>query len=281
MRQLIYRHFGLPADPWQGHCETADAQRVGWAVEAALAGGALVAVAGPRGTGKTHALWRALAGHDCQVVEPLRLDRERMTIADITAAIVTQLSDETPRHSGEARAGQALRLLRAAERPALVIDEAHLLHHQTVRALKRLRELGGRGSRAGLLPVALAGQADPTARVPEVALRTDLLTLSGLTRKEAAEALRQAMGGAFEAEAVAALAKSPAARNWLDLIRLADDCLALAQAEGAKRVDAALAQRALGKGAGRQAEASLPEAPRDGQVAGILGRERQGRRAAG
>ena len=181
--------WDLPADPWSGvDLRTADATRAELLVRAAYDAHAMVSLIGHRGCGKTHAVRRAIAP-GVKVVEPLRLDRERLHLGDIQAAIIRDLSDEPMRQSGEARSGQVRRLLGTAQpRTVLFIDDAHCLHPATVRGLKRLRELSYHG-RKSLIGVVLAGQRDVTANIPEVGLRSDRLTLAGLTAREAAEAL--------------------------------------------------------------------------------------------
>lgn len=223
---------GLPADPWaRVRLETADARRVA-AAAAAAADGALALVVGARGAGKTFG-WRA-AGAPI-VIEPLRLDRDRLTLADVAHAIVEQLSDERPRHSNEARAGQARRLLAACrQRPVICIDDAHLLHGQTVRGIKRLREMRWSGSGA-IVGVLLLAQR-PLNSVPEVALRTDSVRLAGLSVAEAEAALRSALASCADADAIAALARSDGGRNWLDLRRLVDDAAEAAVARGGARI---------------------------------------------
>ncbi len=273
MKHIAYQHFHLGAAPWAAHQETADAVRVAMAVQAAVAAGAMVAIVGRRGLGKTHALWAAIDAVDCAVVTPLRLDRERLRIGDVLLAVVAQLSEETPRASAEARTGQARRLLRAARRPVLVIDEAHDLHPRTVRSLKRLRELvAGRGQRATLLPVILVGQSDPVERIAEVALRTDTMHLGGLTQEEAITALER-LGDAIDAPARAELARSERARCWLELQTLTDECLAAAMAEGAERVTAGVVRRVLGRSAPPEDAAGPKAGPavRPGAVAAVLG----------
>ena len=277
MKQLIYEHFGLGINPWPQHQTTADARRIDLALSAALGGSAMVSIVGQRGIGKTHGVHQALAdGATCTLIEPLRLDKENLHIGDIQRAIVTCLSDESPRHSGEARAGQVRRLLRDATAPLLLIDEAHCLHHQTLRSLKRLRELTLRGRNTRLLSIVLLGQYDPTARISEVALRTDTVPLGGLTKAEAGAALKSALGTAAEPAAITAIAGSEQARNWLDLQRLTDDCLAIAMAAGEKTLTAAHAQQVLG---GPAPATGKVAAPAPGAVAEALGGER--RRLAG
>ena len=241
--------FGLPADPWGGlGMDTADAARVRSIIRAAIASRALVSIVGPRGIGKTHALRLALRGRDdVAVIEPLRLDRERLHIGDIATAVVRVLSDERPRHGGEARGGQVRRLLgtaSAGREIALAIDDAHVLHPSTLRALKRLRELSWRG-RSPLLAVVLLGQADRASAIPEVGLRTSTVTLVGLTAAEAEAALDASAGRVLGAGVAARLAASARARTWLDLQRLVDDCLAEAIARGDGSVTPAAAGAVL------------------------------------
>ena len=252
MKILTRQHFKLPADPWAGWtCATADQTRVADLIKAAVAGDLFVSIIGPRGSGKTRAARHALAncGAGARVVEPLRLTRDKLHMGDIETALIVSLADESPRRSGEARSRQARRVLGTASRNkkiALFIDDAHVLHSQTLRALKRLRELSFAG-RAPLLSVILAAQRDKTASIPEVGLRSDALTLGGLAKVEVEEALRAAglLDSAMTQDAALLLAAAPAAGNWLDLRQLVDDCLFQALAAGARQVDAGHVRAAL------------------------------------
>ena len=252
MKTLHRKRLGLAADPWAGfHLETADTARITLAVEAAAEARLFVSVLGARGAGKTHAVRRALQRvPKVRIVEPLRLRRECLHVGDIESAIVRELApNEAPRRSGEARSVQVRRLLGQGARDVrivLVIDDAHMLHHATLRALKRLRELTWLGV-APLLGIVLVGQADRAEAVAEVGLRSDRLWLGGLLPEDAAAALERALnrrsGQKIVApDAIVALAASPRARNWLDLAALVDDCLAEAAARGEDRItrDAAL-----------------------------------------
>ena len=237
--KIINRHYlKLAADPWREvNIQTADSMRVALMVTAAVNNSAMVSIIGRRGSGKTVAV-RAALGDDVQLVEPLRLTRNKLHMGDIESALVRDLSDESPRRSGEARSHQVRRILgTAAQRGpvVLVIDDAHVLHHQTLRALKRLRELKWLG-RSPLLGIVLIGQQDKTAAIPEVGLRSDQLWLAGLAVEEAATAIAEALGKRAEANAVKLMAKHPDARNWLDLIALVDDCIANTVAEGADTI---------------------------------------------
>ena len=223
--------LGLPADPWRGVAvDTADARRVRAAAELAADGG-MASVVGPRGAGKTHAIRVALAART--VVEPLRLDRHKLTLPDVLTAIVVQLSDERPRHSGEARTSQARRVL-SGQRAVVLIDDAHLLHGHTVRGLRRLREIRWRepGPLCGVLFV---GQRDRTANIAEVRLRTERVVLRGLAASEASEGLRLAYGGKLSDAAREEIAERW--RNWLDVQDAAETALEAAVARGATRAE--------------------------------------------
>ena len=272
MNIMIRRRFGLSPDLWRTvHVDTADARHVDTAVEVA-AGGALVNVVGCRGTGKTRALRRALRRRDVVVVEPLRLDRERLHLGDVQVAIVRDLSDERPRMSGEARSGQVRRLLAAsATRPVLlVIDDAHCLHGQTVRGLKRLLELA-HGGRSPLLGVVLLGQVDRAGAIPEVGLRAATVSLTGPQPAEVEQAVIAALGDVVTPEAAQQLAQRGAA-SWLDVQALVDDCLTAAAARGDDCLTAAAA-----RGDGRLTAAAVA-APSDAAVKAAL--RRHARRAA-
>ena len=271
--------FNLPPgdDLWAGrHLETADCARAAALVEAAASHCALVSVVGPRGAGKTRALRSALRSSGARVVEPKRLDRECVHIGDVVTAIVNDLSDERPYHSGERRTVQARRLLGSAAGPVvLFLDDAHELHGATVRALKRLRELAWRG-RSPLLGIVLAGQRDRTGAIPEVGLRTAVSSFGGLTAAEASRAVLDACSGVVPVEAVGRLVASPRARNWLDLTRLVDDALLAAAVRGEGRVTADIAAAVVDPGARRReapsnADAGAPAAAADAALDAALG----------
>lgn len=274
MKILTRQHFKLPIDPWSGWtCRTGDQDRVGDLLRAAVASDLFVSVIGPRGSGKTRAIRAALAaaGAGVRIIEPLRLTRDKLHMGDIETAIIITLTDESPRRSGEARSRQVRRVLGNASRAAkiaLFIDDAHVLHNSTLRALKRLRELAFAG-RSPLLSVILAAQRDRTASIPEVGLRSDSLPLSGLAKIETAEALRRAgLENILTPGAIAEIAAAPAAANWLDLRQLVDDCLFQAMGAGARQVDGAHVRAALRlAGAPAAAPATSAESNRRDQAA--------------
>ena len=277
MNILLRQHFGVEADPWRtDDLATADAVRARHLVRAAAGSKLLVSIAGRRGSGKTRAVRSAARGLGVQLVEPLRLDREKLHLGDIQAALVRELSDEPLRRSGEARSGQTRRVLgTAATRGSVLlwIDDAHLLHHGTVRGLKRLRELTWRGE-GPLLGTVLTGQTDRTAAIPEVGLRSDRMTFAGLTAGEAGEAIARALGALVDRSEASALAASDRARNWLDLGELVDDCLAEAVARGEDRVTRDCAAAVLGTApAAAGTAAATAAAASDDDVAAYLRRQ--------
>ena len=270
-------HFGLPADPWAGkHHRTADVARAAILVNAAASAQGMVRIVGQRGMGKTHAVRQALAERaSVRVVEPIRLDREKLHLGDIQAAIVRDLSDERPRLSGEARSGQVRRILGTAvsRPPVLLIDDAHALHHATLKGLKRLRELSYRGV-SPLIGVILIGQADPARSTPEVALRSDRTVFAGLTGEDVRRAVAAAINRDREvvsAGALGAIEQSERARNWLDLQALIDACLARAASRGAPKVGAEHVAAALRPGARAARKAAPPAPSADGAVNSVLG----------
>ena len=265
---------------WGFEMQTLDAGRIREQVRIAVAERGLLSISGQRGSGKTHGVWRALEAAGATVVEPIRLDRERLTLADVLAAIVRDLSDERPRHSNEARAGQARRLLRGAAGPvALLVDDAHGLHHNTLRGLKRLRELGARGRREGALAIVLTGQADATRHVPEIGLRTTHLALTGLVRREIEQAVRQALAGDVDEGALARFVADKRAGNWLDLQSVMRDCLLAAQARGETRVTAEAVSAVLSPAAPETD--ARPDAAGDEERIAAVRRRRGARGGAG
>lgn len=241
---LIRQQFGFPARLWAGHHDTADAAAAAAFVSAAVDEQAFVSVVGPTGSGKTTAVLRALAAAGARVVAPCRPDRQPLQMGDVTAAVVWDLSSETPRQSAERRARQARRILGGADRAVLLIDDAHELNASTLRGLKRLWEYVYRG-RSPLAGIVLLGETDRTARVPSVDRRVSKLQLAGLDPVEAEAALRADCGHALDDGAVVSLASHGWARNWHGLGELVDEALREAAARGEQVVSASIALHAL------------------------------------
>ena len=280
MKIINREHFGLGANPWNAVQMTADSKRVATLVGAAIQSQEFVSILGPRGSGKTWAVRAALENHTAKVVEPLRLTRDKLHMGDIETALVRELSDESPRRSGEARSYQVKRILGEFSRTqpvVLVIDDAHVPHHQTLRALKRLREFSWL-NRSPLLGIALIGQRDKTRDIDEVRLRSDQLWLEGLTQKEITLAVRAATGKLFNDAAMQAIVDSGAGANWLDLQAVVDACLAAAKAQGFSRIDARCVRGVLRPPA--KSQTPLPQADDQAVADYLAGRPRKSARAA-
>lgn len=220
-RNEVLRQFGFTNDPFRRvWMDTADSLRVADVVRAVCEDQGMMAVVGARGAGKSEAVRRS-APKDVQIVEPLSQDVSRIKAGDVVTSMIYDLSNESPARGMEARSRQVRRVLGEASRKApvlLIIEECHFLHGMTVRALKRMRELRWMG-KDRLFGVCLIGQADPfSARgMDEVRLRSETCWMRGVTPDEANGYLDRTVGRVFEAEAREALARSPKAKNWLDL----------------------------------------------------------------
>ena len=234
--RINYQHWGLAPNPWARYlAPTGDGERVRAILSGVAREGALVTVTGPRGAGKTVAVREGLNG--VAVVEPLRLTRDKMLMGDIETAFIVELSDESPRRSGEARSRQTIRIVGSHHSPVVLwIDDAHVLHAQTVIAIKRLREASFAG-RSPILGVVLSAQRDPAHRAPEVRLRSDYLELSGLSEAEIIGVLGKLFGDRIEPLAREAIAHQPEARWWLDLRSILETAMARAIEAGRSAID--------------------------------------------
>ena len=240
-KMINRQDFGLAPNPWPDlTIDTQDMSQLSEITAACIKTRAMVSVIGARGSGKTYALRRAFDAQDTLViVEPLRLTRDKLHMGDIENALIRDLSDERPRRSGEARSHQVRRILGEAQKRheiVLYIDDAHILHHSTLRALKRLRELSWL-NKAPLLSIVLVGQFDKTASIAEVGLRSDSLHLNGLTPAEIKHAVQSIFSDKITQDALRAVSKIKLAANWLNLQNIMDACIATALARGAGQID--------------------------------------------
>ena len=216
------KHFGLATDPLAKLLlKTSDFTRVQDLLNDAVANNGFINLIGERGMGKTTTINAVLQQHaDIAVIEPLRLERDKLKIGDIERAMIRQLSSENVKHSGEDRSYQLRRILGTASRTqkiVLIIDDAHMLHHNTLKCLKRLRELTWLG-KSELLTVILVGQRDRLLGLGEVRLRSITLTLAGLSKKEIAHIVNKCFGNAFaDNAAIKLVASRSRCANWLDL----------------------------------------------------------------
>lgn len=113
-------------------------------------------------------------------------DVERLKIGSIVNAMIYALTDRDdsrgPKRDLEARHYQLVKLLGEERKRdvVVIIEDAHLLHGNTLRAIKRLRELDFAG-RCPLFSVVLIGQqglADKTRAIKEIGQRGTEIMLS-------------------------------------------------------------------------------------------------------
>jgi type II secretory pathway predicted ATPase ExeA len=242
-RLELLAEFGFKRDPFRGvSLETEDMRRLSAVLNMAIDAHEMIAVVGSRGSGKSVASERVLSGRKCRVVRICAADKERLTIGDIELSLIYGLSDEKPRRSRISRGWQVRKILTIASLKSeivILIEEAHRIHGQTLRSLKTLREPEGGGEPQ--FTVIFAGQfnfLETKKGLDEVRLRSDVITLNGLTVGESAEYLKLTVGKVFEEDALEFAAKAPTADNFLDLKEIAFNLMEHAYLEGRQRVTA-------------------------------------------
>lgn len=210
MRINTMDFFGLTKDFKQvGFLETSYHKRLFREVKTALGTGGLVAMSGVVGSGKTvilRELQRQLSDEGKILVSrSLMVDKDKVSLASLIAALfydLTQKKDIKIPGQGERRERELQDLVRQRRRTvALFVDEAHDLHHKTLRGLKRLLEVVQDGG--GVLSVLLAGHPKlendlkrPT--MEEIGYRTSIFSIeaSEMSRKEYIEWLLEECSGA-------------------------------------------------------------------------------------
>lgn len=232
-----------------------------------------VALVGEFGAGKTHLMRQVKADLDGQpvtFVESTDLTDRRLTVASLLADLVRQLAQagETPMRSLAALSHQAIRMLgqrtAGGRRVCLVVDDAHRLHHETLSALKRLRERDFAG-RAPLLSVVLLGHTELQEALNnrnEVGWRCDVLPLTEqegwMTLSERTRYLETVFGDLIESAArtrIATCCELPEQMNQfvrekqrearrLGLATIGDDVVQPSLAEMKDSLQATLGERA-------------------------------------
>lgn len=216
--------FGYHRNPFEDvHIQTADGNTLKRLFKMATDSNAMVQMIAQYGAGKTTAIEAALEGIECATVMLKMADKERMTIADVERELIRQLSSEPVTRDRGARARQVSRIVGEAARTKpviLIIEESHVMHHSTLRAIKRVREYDWMGKRP-LLSVILIGQYDKlkTANLAEChrGMRSDTYKLQGLAPSESRHYINETVGQNFEPEAIKATSDLAEARNFLDL----------------------------------------------------------------
>lgn len=242
-RLEILAEFGYSRDPFKNfRMETADSLRLKRVLKMAIESRAMMSVVASWGFGKTSALDLAFSDLDAHVVRLITPDKERVVVSDIEKGLILGLSNEMCKRTKEVRARQIRRILGEASREkpiVLVLEEAHRMHGQTLRALKTFREMEWMGQ-SPLFTVVMVGQYDPMRKrnVDEVRLRTDTVHMKGLTDSEVREYVKNTVGRHFEADASEALSRLPGTRNFLDLQEVLLNLLGRAIEFGLKKVTA-------------------------------------------
>ena len=244
-RLETFSNLGYKRDPFFGaQYRTGDMVRTERILTMAVESRAMVGIVGERGIGKSEAVKAALKKMAVRIVPVERLDKEGLTIGDIRAAMILDLSAENMKRGGETSSRQLRRIVGEAanktpKQPIVVmIEEAQRIKPNTLRSLKSLREMEWLGERE-LFTIVLVAQSNPMNRpgVSEVGLRSDIVRMQGLSADEAAGYVAVTIGKHFEEPALSALSDLPAARNYLELQALCVQLLNIALADGRDQVN--------------------------------------------
>jgi type II secretory pathway predicted ATPase ExeA len=231
VRNEIMRHFDLIREFQKaGYFETEHLKEIFGEVKAAIKLGKLVAISGIVGSGKTLLLKR-LQDHLAQekevlIAKSLSLDKRRVTISTLLLALFMDLSAHTAKEKeipiptqSEKQIRKLQEIIRKSKKPVvLFVDEAHDLHGQTLRGLKRLMEVIEEDD--GLLSVVLAGHPKlkndlRRSSMEEIGHRMTVFNLDGIvaSKREYLEWLLEkctktgtAVDTVFSAEAIDLLA---------------------------------------------------------------------------
>lgn len=238
-RLEVLSEFGYERDPFRGiHIETSDAMKIKRVVKMAVESRRMIRISAERGCGKTEALSAALK--EKKVVEIDALDRERITIGNIERRLISELSSESPKKDRDIRAMQLKRVLGDAskkEEIVLVIDEAHRLHHQTVKSLKGLLNMAWMGV-SPLLTIILVGQYDLIGKgmFDDIRLRSDDVAMKGLTASEVKDYIGATVTEHFDTDAIEAISCLKGSKNYLDLQEMLITLMGKALSAGQKTV---------------------------------------------
>lgn len=177
------KHFGLERTGfhWSPTCEDIKND-----IAEAIQRNQMLVIAGEVGAGKSVLFEKAAENIKAQTkfIYVRNYYKENCTISSIINAAVYDLSDERPRHDLEARSRQFIKIVgeqfvKENWNIVLIIEEAHRLHRNTLRALKELREASFAG-KSPLFSVVLIGHPELMERVSnrrEVLWRSQALEL--------------------------------------------------------------------------------------------------------
>ncbi len=167
MRNEIMRHFNLAREFRQtGYFETEHLKEIFWDVKEDIKLGKLIAISGMVGAGKTAFLKRLqddlTRDKEILVARSLSLDKGQVTVSALMLALFMDLTakGKDKEIKVPAQSEKQIRKLqeiiqKSKKTVALFVDEAHDIHGQTLRGLKRLMEVVREGD--GLLSIVLAG----------------------------------------------------------------------------------------------------------------------------
>jgi len=226
IQKSLLKHFGLSEMKmfWNPTCENFKADIVD-----AIEQNQMLSIAGAVGTGKSILFNSSIAGMDDIIFVYVRnYFKEKLNIAGIMNAMIYDLSDEPPRRDLEARSRQLIKIIGRRHvtdkmKICLIIEEAHRIHANTLRALKEIRE----SSFAGISPlfsVVLIGHQELTAKLEsrkEAYWRSQRLELDEsngwMTLKERVMYIKRVFGESITQKArerIAILQKSPLAIDF-------------------------------------------------------------------
>lgn len=240
-RLEVLSELGFSKDPFKGFLmETTDSLRIKRLLKMGIESKAMISIVATWGQGKTSALDLAFAEVEAHIVRLFTPDKERVVVSDIEKALILGLSNEPCKRTKEVRARQIRRIIGEAAKikpVVLILEEAHRMHGQTLRALKTFREMEYHGM-SPLFSVVMVGQYDPMRKryVDEVRLRTDTVMMRGLTQAESCQFIKSTVGRCFEDDAAEAAARLDVARNFLDLQEACVHMMARAMQHGQKKV---------------------------------------------
>lgn len=141
----MWRHFGLKGDPFANPepFESADYKETCATIASTIEERGWLLVNGGPGSGKTYTTYEALARTPCRMVRSLCGDRHHFRATQVDAAIMHDLSQESPRLGREARRRQLERVLGEMSREddvVVLMDEATSIPRHVFTEIKFLRD---------------------------------------------------------------------------------------------------------------------------------------------
>jgi type II secretory pathway predicted ATPase ExeA len=218
-------YFDIVRDPFDSGIdpdrlyETGDLIRVKMALTRAAADKIIVGIIGKAGTGKSSTLsysLRTLEGNPrtihVQMVEAPTLEVEKLNIQNIQESVLRKTGGWTKglgKSSRPTRENKLKKALYDAGHTVLVIDEAQLIHPNTLRAIKRLWSLKYAG-KSPLLSIVLIGQTpieNLIDSVEEVSKRVVKIKLQGMSAEEIAGYLEFKLPNYFPESVAASISR--------------------------------------------------------------------------